>query len=219
MINISPANDLFTLVITIAIRADEHGELLQQFVDTTREHSRAPGFVSCTLHSSPEHGRLAEYIQWRDRRSWEAVTSSAAGKEHVEKFLPDSDVGIYDVASVQVPRGTASRDSAARMTPRLDVLTTLTVIHCVRTVFTDLLAATSEVVEALRQQPGFLAAGVHRGVDEDRVAVYGQWVDEHTWATALSARDVAPLLQRANALGSGESRAYRADFVADGPTT
>lgn len=101
MVTIAQNNSVFTAIVVWPSTPASQPELLQHLIEVADEHSKRPGFVSCSIHKSPDGTKIAEYIQWKDRAAFEAMTQSPEGKAHIDPSAPIVNAGTYDIVYVK----------------------------------------------------------------------------------------------------------------------
>lgn len=73
----------------------------------------------------------------------------------------------------------------------------------------DLLARATE--ESMRQQPGFVSANIHRGLEGTKVANYAQWASEDDFRRMLADPDCREHMDAATAMAAAEPVLYRVE--------
>ncbi|MDQ2902766.1 MAG: antibiotic biosynthesis monooxygenase [Chloroflexota bacterium] len=101
MATITQSNNVFTAIVIWPTTPENQQQLFEHLVEVADDHSKRPGFVSCSIHKSLDRTRIAEYIQWKDRASFEAMAQSPEGKAHIDSAPAMTNVGIYEVAYVK----------------------------------------------------------------------------------------------------------------------
>jgi len=85
--------------------ANQH-RLLDLLVRATDEFvSRAPGFVSSTLHRGLDGTKVTMYAQWRSLEDYQAMRSDPAPLPYLQEALTIStfDPGMYEVIETFLP--------------------------------------------------------------------------------------------------------------------
>ncbi len=101
MATISQSNSVFTAIVVWPTTPENLQQLFEHLVEVADAHSKRPGFVSCSIHKSLDGTKIAEYIQWKDRASFEAMAQSPEGKAHIEPAAAIASGGPYEVAYVK----------------------------------------------------------------------------------------------------------------------
>ena len=101
MATISQSNSVFTAIVVWSTTPENQQQLFEHLVEVADAHSKRPGFVSCSIHKSLDGTKIAEYIQWKDRASFEAMAQSPEGKAHIEPAAAIASGGPYEVAYVK----------------------------------------------------------------------------------------------------------------------
>jgi quinol monooxygenase YgiN len=104
MAQIVADRELVTLVVSFDIDPAKVDEKVQHLVDIAHEHSKRPGFVSCSIHKSLDHTKLVEYIQWESPEAFQAVFETfQGGSPHPENFALSHSVATLKVVEVVGP--------------------------------------------------------------------------------------------------------------------
>jgi quinol monooxygenase YgiN len=101
MATIAQSNSVFTAIVVWPSTPENQQQMLEHLVEVADAHSKRPGFVSCSIHKSLDGTKIAEYIQWKDRASFEAMTQSPEGKAHIDPATAITNAGIYEVTYVK----------------------------------------------------------------------------------------------------------------------
>ncbi|WP_113699377.1 antibiotic biosynthesis monooxygenase family protein [Nonomuraea lactucae] len=100
MATIAESNDVHTIIVVFTVDPENQHALVEHLRDVAADHSKQDGFLCCAIHRSEDGTRVAEYIQWRSRRHWQAMIDTPAGSAHVNSPSFVTDAHIYEVASV-----------------------------------------------------------------------------------------------------------------------
>lgn len=216
MATIAQANGVFTVIVVWPSTPESQQQLLDHLIAVADEHSRRPGFVSCSIHKSLDGTKIAEYIQWKDRASFEAMAQSTEGKAHIDPSAAIANAGIYEIVHVQ------ESDRKEKQLTEIVPNTTLATLINVFTVAPEnqqrladiLIEATESVMNKL---PGFISANIHKSLDGTRVVNYAQWRSQKDYETMLTNLDAIPHMRLAAEIATSfEPRLYEVLFV-DGP--
>jgi Antibiotic biosynthesis monooxygenase len=79
MAQIDASRQLMTLVVAMEIDPERVDVKLDHLREVAHEHSKRPGFVSCSIHRSLDGSRLVEYIQWESPAAHQAVRETFEG--------------------------------------------------------------------------------------------------------------------------------------------
>ena len=97
---------LLTLVVVFSVRPEEQAAHVEHLRAVAAQHAEIDGFVSVSIHRSEDGLRVAEYIQWRSRRHFEAMMATEAAVAHVTDPRFTSDAHVYEVVTVvEAPAG------------------------------------------------------------------------------------------------------------------
>jgi heme-degrading monooxygenase HmoA len=84
MTQISPDNDVVTLINVFTVEPERQQELLKLLTEATEQvMHRLPGFVSANLHRSLDGTRVVNYAQWRSREDFEAMLKNPEAGVHM----------------------------------------------------------------------------------------------------------------------------------------
>lgn len=86
MPNLSPTNDLYTLVNVFTVSKEHQQELVELLVEATDDIMRhLPGFVSANIHASHDGTRVVNYAQWESREHFEAMWEREEVQPHIRR--------------------------------------------------------------------------------------------------------------------------------------
>ncbi|MGH3635180.1 MAG: antibiotic biosynthesis monooxygenase [Mycobacterium sp.] len=93
-----------TLVVTMDVDPALIDEKIEHVCKLAHEHSKRPGFVSCSIHKSTDNSRIVEYIQWESEEALAAMrkTFRAEGPQP-PGFALKIDASFLDVVETFEP--------------------------------------------------------------------------------------------------------------------
>ncbi|WP_193200170.1 antibiotic biosynthesis monooxygenase family protein [Nostoc sp. MG11] len=102
MPTISQASNLFTEIIVFTVEPSQQQALIDAIVsDADRWIKHRPGFLSASIHKSPDGTKVVNYAQWRSSSDWQAFTEDPQWAVLNEKFK-QFDIKALDFDSYQV---------------------------------------------------------------------------------------------------------------------
>jgi len=109
---VARAGTATTLINTITVDPAVQDELVREMVDSvTNIASKAPGFVSSSLHRSVDGSRVVNYVQWADEAAWKGAYKHFEDNpdfhHHMAEVhrLASPDPHLYEVVAV-IEKGT-----------------------------------------------------------------------------------------------------------------
>jgi quinol monooxygenase YgiN len=101
---IQQSKSVVTQITTVAVDPKNQSEALELMKERAKFMATQPGFVSISLHQSPDNGRIVNYIQWSDRDQLAAAHKSPEFRKKWPRFgelIKDADPCLYDVVLVE----------------------------------------------------------------------------------------------------------------------
>jgi quinol monooxygenase YgiN len=101
---IQQSKGVVTQITTVAVDPKNQSEALELMKERAKFMATQPGFVSISLHQSPDNGRIVNYIQWSDRDRLAAAHKSPEFRKKWPRFgelIKDADPCLYDVVLVE----------------------------------------------------------------------------------------------------------------------
>ena len=106
MTTISPKNPVITLINVFTVEPANQQRLIELLTEATEVSvSRAPGFVSASLHRSTDGTKVTMYAQWRSIDDYQAMRQDPAPLPFLQEALKIArfEPGIYEVVRTFVP--------------------------------------------------------------------------------------------------------------------
>jgi quinol monooxygenase YgiN len=101
MARIDAEGKLVTLVVMMHVDPELIDEKIQHVRELAYQHSKRPGFVSCSIHKSLDNSKLVEYIQWETPEHLQAMRKSFQSESpQPPDFAKRIDWGIMNVVEV-----------------------------------------------------------------------------------------------------------------------
>jgi quinol monooxygenase YgiN len=102
--NVPPPVTLINVFTVDPAKQDELVDLLARATDASV--SRAPGFISATLHRGLDGTKVTMYAQWQSREAYQAMRGDAASRPYLERALAIAtfEPGMYEVVQTFLPR-------------------------------------------------------------------------------------------------------------------
>jgi quinol monooxygenase YgiN len=98
---------MITLINVFTVAPDHQQRVVDLLTRATDEFvSRAPGFISSTLHRSIDGTKVAMYAQWRSAEDYEAMRRDPGQLPFLEEALTFAtfEPGIYEIVRTFTPR-------------------------------------------------------------------------------------------------------------------
>jgi len=89
---------VLTLINTFTVKPENQERLMEILDDATRNvMSRFPGFISASLHASPDRTRVANYAQWRSEEDFIAAITHPNFQPHFQacEEIASADPRLY----------------------------------------------------------------------------------------------------------------------------
>jgi quinol monooxygenase YgiN len=106
MTTISPENPVITLINVFTVEPENQQRLVELLTEATEVSvSRAPGFVSASLHRSTDGTKVTMYAQWRSIDEYQAMRRDPTPLPFLQEALKIArfEPGIYEVVRTFVP--------------------------------------------------------------------------------------------------------------------
>jgi quinol monooxygenase YgiN len=106
MTTISPKNPVITLINVFTVEPANQQRLIELLTEATEASvSRAPGFVSASLHRSTDGTKVTMYAQWRSIDEYQAMRRDPAPLPFLQEALKIArfEPGIYEVVRTFEP--------------------------------------------------------------------------------------------------------------------
>jgi heme-degrading monooxygenase HmoA len=98
---------MITLINVFTIAPDDQQRLVDLLTRATDEFvSRAPGFISSTLHRSIDGTKVAMHAEWRSAEDYEAMRRDPGPLPFLEEALTFArfEPGVYEIVRTFAPR-------------------------------------------------------------------------------------------------------------------
>jgi heme-degrading monooxygenase HmoA len=98
---------MITLINVFTIAPDDQQRLVDLLTRVTDEFvSRAPGFISSTLHRSIDGTKVAMHAEWRSAEDYEAMRRDPGPLPFLEEALTFArfEPGVYEIVRTFSPR-------------------------------------------------------------------------------------------------------------------
>src|ERR1700722_15542114 len=108
MTTISPENPVITFINVFKVEPANQGRLVELLTEATEVSvSRAPGFVSASLHRSTDGTKVTMYAQWRSIDDYQAMRQDLAPLPFLQEALmiAQFEPGLYEVVRTFIPTG------------------------------------------------------------------------------------------------------------------
>jgi quinol monooxygenase YgiN len=106
MTQISPRNDLLTLINVFTVAPADQQRLVDLLIRATEESVRhASGFISASLHRSTDGTKVTMYAQWRSIEDYEAMRNDPTRPASLQEALTFATFvpGMYTVVETFLP--------------------------------------------------------------------------------------------------------------------
>jgi quinol monooxygenase YgiN len=100
MPRIEATTNVFTLINTFTVSPEDHDALMKILEEATKSvMSQRPGFISASLHTSPNKTRIANYAQWRSEDDFRAAITHPSFRPHFDacREISEADPQLYRV--------------------------------------------------------------------------------------------------------------------------
>jgi quinol monooxygenase YgiN len=101
---IQQSKGVITQITTVAVDPKNQSEALELMKERAKFMATQPGFVSISLHQSPDNGRIVNYIQWANREQLAAAHHAPEFRKKWPRFgelIQDANPCLYDVVLVE----------------------------------------------------------------------------------------------------------------------
>ena len=108
MPTISPSADVLVAINVFTVAPESQFRLVELLTRATESDvSRAPGFISASLHRSRDGRKVAMYAQWRSWEDYERMRANPASSPFLAEALTFAsfEPGFYHVVRVFFPGG------------------------------------------------------------------------------------------------------------------
>jgi hypothetical protein len=111
MVSIDRDGRLVTLVVMMHVDPALIDEKIEHVCALAHEHSKRPGFVSCSIHKSLDNSKIVEYIQWQTPEHLQAMRETFKSESpQPPDFAKRIDWGIMNVVEVVEAPATAKSE-------------------------------------------------------------------------------------------------------------
>ena len=95
-------NNLVTLVNVFTVEPENQQRLVDIFVEAGESMTKQPGFISATIHKSLDGTRVINYVQWRSKEDFEAISNNPETTAHINeiKKLAKGNTSFYEVCAI-----------------------------------------------------------------------------------------------------------------------
>ena len=102
MTTIATNNNLVTLINVFTVEPENQQRLVDIFVEAGHMMSKRAGFISANIHKSLDGTRVINYVQWRSKEDFEAISNSPETMVHFDeiKKLAKGNTSFYEVCAV-----------------------------------------------------------------------------------------------------------------------
>ncbi|MET0389371.1 MAG: antibiotic biosynthesis monooxygenase family protein [Polyangiales bacterium] len=104
MTTITKLNPVVTLINTFTVKPERQDELVRLLDAATEEVMRhLDGFVSANLHKSLDGKHVANYAQWRDEASFQAMLKNERAQVHMAqaaKLAEHYEPILYNISAI-----------------------------------------------------------------------------------------------------------------------
>lgn len=101
MVTISTNNPVVTLINVFTVEPQNQQQVVDILEATRQVMQHVPGYVSASIHKSIDGVRVANYAQWENQETFEAMFHDPSVKEHMDELLRIStaDPHLYELLS------------------------------------------------------------------------------------------------------------------------
>lgn len=101
MVTIDANGQLCTLVVMMHVDPNLIDKKVQHVRELAHEHSKRPGFVSCSIHKTLDNTKIIEYIQWETPEHLQAMRKTFQSESpQPADFAQRIDWGIVNVVEI-----------------------------------------------------------------------------------------------------------------------
>lgn len=102
MTTIATNNNLVTLINVFTVEPENQQRLVDIFVEAGLAMSKRSGFISANIHKSLDGTRVINYVQWRSKEDFEAISNNPETTAHINeiKKLAKGNTSFYEVCAI-----------------------------------------------------------------------------------------------------------------------
>ena len=102
MTTIATNNNFVTLINVFTVEPENQQRLVDIFVEAGHAMSERSGFISANIHKSLDGTRVINYVQWRSKEDFEAISNHPDTTSHINeiKKLAKGNTSFYEVCAV-----------------------------------------------------------------------------------------------------------------------
>ena len=102
MTTIATNNNLVTLINVFTVEPENQQRLVDIFVEAGYMMSKRSGFISANIHKSLGGTQVINYVQWRSKEDFEAISNSPETMVHIDeiKKLAKGNTSFYEVCAI-----------------------------------------------------------------------------------------------------------------------
>lgn len=102
MTTIATNNNLVTLINVFTVEPENQQRLVDIFVEAGLAMSERPGFISANIHKSLDGKQVINYVQWRSKEDFKAISNSPETMVHINeiKKLAKGNTSLYEVCAI-----------------------------------------------------------------------------------------------------------------------
>ena len=211
MTTISPEEEIYTLINVFTVDPEKQQQLADTLIETTESLLKSlPGFLSASIHTSLDGTKVVNYsyAQQKNKKAFEQLISDPQVRARmglaVQLGRPD---GHFYTVKVTITGSNHSEnvDTGADEEP-YTLINVFTVAPEKQQQLVETLIETTE--GWVKPHPGFLAATIHKSLDETRVANYAQWRNKEAFDRSMSDPQVRARMSLAVHLGEPDGHFY-----------
>jgi quinol monooxygenase YgiN len=211
MTNISPEEEIYTLINVFTVDPEKQQQLADTLIETTESLLKSlPGFISASIHKSLDGTKVVNYsyAQQKNKKAFEQLISDPQVRARmglaVQLGRPDGH--FYTVkGTITGSNPSENVDIGADEEP-YTLINVFTVAPEKQQQLVETLIETTE--GWVKPHPGFLAATIHKSLDETRVANYAQWRNREAFDRSMSDPQVRARMSLAVHLGEPDGHFY-----------
>ena len=211
MTTISPEEEIYTLINVFTVDPEKQQQLADTLIETTESLLKSlPGFLSASIHTSLDGTKVVNYsyAQQKNKKAFEQLISDPQVRARmglaVQLGRPDGH--FYTVkGTITGSNPSENVDTGADEEP-YTLINVFTVAPEKQQQLVETLIETTE--GWVKPHPGFLAATIHKSLDETRVANYAQWRNKEAFDRSMSDPQVRARMSLAVHLGEPDGHFY-----------
>lgn len=219
MTNSALEDEIYTLINVFTVDPHKQQQLVDTLIDTTENWLKTlPGFISASIHKSLDGTKVVNYsyAQQKNKAAFDRLIADPQIRARMSLAvqLGRPDGHFYTVAetitsSVPSENSESAKSSPATSTPEEEIYTLINVFtvdpHKQQQLVDTLIQTTEGWAKA---QPGFIAATIHKSLDETRVVNYAQWKNKAAFDRLMSDPQMRARMSLAVHLGEPEGHFY-----------